>query len=423
MSSEFHQLFKALATHESLIVEAYKGELIGGGKDKQRVAAIDLLLKMGLLKPFEEDVYRLNPMLRTFLSDYQSTFHAFQALQRVDAITKQADTLWVELARKKEMGLDGTRDFASIAYLFDDAVANMSYAVERNLSLLHALLSTQYGNVEDLTTKLRQNEFYQKQVVVFLRELNEIQAFVAKVADDALAKGLVQARRMVLSRLASKMVSWTGKVKDAQAVIYKRAYIAKLMQERLQNLARFSLWLDQDKTTDGWELDVNKDTRPVLFGPSSIKFNSSLDVSDDSEELTMPVMLKAVQSMPSPKETDAQKRLRDELQQPEPDYFIVEDDDDEPLLEVVDPTHISIMDLSVKARCSTEPISMLAFKRAYPALEKVGDEEWLIYASVQLKALNLDVTYLLQPTNDLVPMNEFFYDALVQCMHSKQSVG
>ena len=41
----------------------------------------------------------------------------------------------------------------------EESVIDIAYSIEHNLSLLHSLISTQYGNVEDLASKFRQNKF------------------------------------------------------------------------------------------------------------------------------------------------------------------------------------------------------------------------------------------------------------------------
>lgn len=57
------------------------------------------------------------------------------------------------------------------------------------LTLLHSLISTQYGNVDDLSSKLRQNRYYVQQVKLFLQDVEAIDVFVDFVADEGCTAG------------------------------------------------------------------------------------------------------------------------------------------------------------------------------------------------------------------------------------------
>src|SRR4051812_42549565 len=105
MSEQGEQVQKvllALAKHADLVAEAFEGSVSGG--DKQRNTSIEALSNLNVLKPYDEDSYRLNPRLREFIADYFSSYQAFQALRRVSGTMQQASEQWRELRRLKLEG-------------------------------------------------------------------------------------------------------------------------------------------------------------------------------------------------------------------------------------------------------------------------------------------------------------------------------
>jgi len=155
-----------------------------------------------VLKPYDEDSYRLNPRLREIFADYFSSHHAFQGLRRVTGTRQQALEQWNELRRLKSVG--AAEDVLRLHAALDDSIVEMAYFIEHNLAMLHSLLSTQHGNIDDLSSKLRQNRYYARQVEQFLRDVEAIDAFVDRIADEDIASWLLDIRHLVTRRLGAK---------------------------------------------------------------------------------------------------------------------------------------------------------------------------------------------------------------------------
>lgn len=273
---QVQRLFKLLATHAELLEEAFQGSVSGG--DKARNSALETLHNQNVLKPYDEGQYRLNPRLREFIADFLESYQAFQALRRVDGTKRQAMEQWEELRRLKSIG--ASKDLIRLQFAFDESIVEMAYSVEQNLALLHSLLTTQYGNVENLGSKLRQNKYYAKQVKFFLKDVDDLEVFAERVAEESIASGMPHIRAMVVRRLTAKRLSWTSQIKDAQAVISKRLFEAKLMEERLKRLSRFALWLGRDKTTSGWDVDIDESMDRALLRPPQLDIRPHPDVLD-----------------------------------------------------------------------------------------------------------------------------------------------
>ena len=398
---QVQRLLGALAKHSDLVAEAFEGSVSGG--DKQRNAGIEALFGLNVLKPYDEDSYRLNPRLREFMADYFSSYQAFQALRRVSGTMQQAREQWRELRRLKLAG--ATKDVVRLHAALDESIVEMAYSIEHNLTLLHSLISTQYGNVDDLSSKLRQNRYYAQQVKLFLQDVEAIDVFVDVVADEAIAAGLPQVRQLVIRRLAARRLQWTSQIKDAQAVISKRLFEAKLMEVRLKRLSRFALWLARNKTSDGWELAVDEKTGIALFRPEGLELRPQPDVTD-MEPATREGLLAAVGRMPnnptvSTTDTD-----------PGPQFLL---EDETEVQEVVDPQQVALRELGIQAASTTEPLSLLAWKHRRSELTDVTDEAWLMFACLQLKGSGFRVEFVQLFELDPFPINERFHDIEVRC--------
>jgi hypothetical protein len=398
---QVQRLLTGLAKHADLVAEAFEGSVSGG--DKQRTVGIEALFNLNVLKPYDEDSYRLNPRLREFIADYFSSYQAFQALRRVSGTMQQAKEQWGELRRLKMAG--ATRDAGRLQAALDESIVEIAYSIEHNLTLLHSLISTQYGNVDDLNSKLRQNRYYAQQVKLFLQDVQAIDVFVDRVADEAIAAGLLEVRVLVTRRLAARRLQWTSQIKDAQAVISKRLFEAKLMEVRLKRLSRFALWLARNKTSNGWDLGVDEKADAALFRPECLELRPQPDVSD-MDPAAWDGLIAAVAKMPTKHkmaavEADAGPQL------------LVEDETE--IEEVVDPQQVALRELTKQATSATEPVSLLEWKRGRLELADVPDVAWLMFACIQLKGSGFRVEFMQRDELDPFPINESFYDIEVRC--------
>ncbi len=398
---QVQRLLAGLAKHADLVADAFEGSV--SGDDKQRNSGIEALFNLNVLKPYDEDSYRLNPRLREFMADYFSSYQAFQALRRVSGTMQQAQEQWRELRRLKSAG--ATKDAGRLHAALDESIVEIAYSIEHNLTLLHSLISTQYGNVDDLNSKLRQNRYYAQQVKLFLQDVQAIDVFVDRVAVEAIAAGLPEVRLLVTRRLAAKRLQWTSQIKDAQAVISKRLFEAKLMQVRLKRLSRFALWLARNKTSDGWELAVDDKTDAALIRPERVELRPQPDVSD-MEPAARDGLLAAVAKMPS------RPKVGSVATSPGP-HLLLEDDVE--VEQVVDPQQVALRELSTLAALASEPISLLSWKRERLELAEVPDEAWLMFACLQLKGSGFRVKFVQLDDLDPFPINERFHDVEVSC--------
>lgn len=395
--AQVQRLLATLAKHGDLVAEAFDGAVVRG--DKARNGAIAALRDVNALKADDEDTYRLNPRLREYISDHLSTYHAFQALRRVSGVTAQARRQWEEMRQLKRSG--ARRDLERLEAALDESIVEMAYSIEHNLLMLHSLISTQYGNVDNLQSKLRQNRYYANQVRVFLQDVEAIDTWIEQVGDQATADGLPQIRQLVARRLGgAKHLLWTSQIKDAQQEISKRLFEAKRMETRLKQIARFALWLGRNRTIDGWDLPVDATLRADILRPESIPVRPQPDVAEN-EPIVRQALISAAAKLPA--------RPVVTLEQEEaPPQLLIEDD---PVaLEELEPHQYALHELITFLTTSHGRISLLQWKDSRPELARLEDEAWLMFAGLQLKGAGFRVRYLHDALLDPFPVNEPFFD-------------
>lgn len=396
---QVQRLLAGLDKHSDLVAEAFEGSVSGG--DKPRNASIEALSGINALKPHDEDVYTLNPRLREFIADHLSSYQAFQALRQVSGSMRQAREQWNELRRLKLSG--AVRDMVRLDSALEESVIDIAYSIEHNLALLHSLISTQYGNVDDLASKFRQNKYYGRQIDTFLRDVRTIDAIVETIGDEAISSGLPHIRHLVVRRLGAKRLQWTAHIKDAQSLISKRLFDAKLMEARMKRLSRFALWLVRNKTTDGWDLNVTQNADRALFRPDPILLRPQPDVGDTDPAVTNSLVA-AIERMPRKLAVTAR---HDDAG---PQMVIVESD--EPL-NVLKPEQMALRELLAEAAVAMEPISLVAWKSVKPAVADIPDQAWLMYACTQLLGSGLQLTFVGSPVPEAFEINEVFHDIQV----------
>lgn len=399
---QIHKLLALLHKHADLVAEAFDGEVHGG--DKQRGHAIDALVENSALKPYEEGTFRLNPRLREFLGDFLSSYHAYQALRGIRGTLGQAREQWQELRRAKDEG--NYRNVETLSVALEDSIANMAFDIERNLAFLHSLIATQYGNVDGLDAKLRQNRYYHLQVKNFLGEIDGITAFVDSVKNESVRCGLLDIRVLVSRRLGSKMLTWTTQIKDAQAAISKRLLEAQLVAARLKQLSGVSLWMDRRKTTSGWDVEFadNKPLPVALVRPERIHVRPQPDVAD-TDPVVFDGLTAALMRLPPPKappepapEAPPQRLIDDANEPPAPPP----------------PHELALMAFAQEVLGSAQALSLFAWKQTRPELAEIDDGAWLIYCRNQLGGGAFEVEVLSEDAPYTCFFNETFFDILVR---------
>lgn len=398
---QVQQMLSLLERHKDLVAEAFEGPVSGG--ERRRNDAIEALFGIGALKPHDEDSYRLNPRLREFFSDHLASYHAFQALRVVRSTVNQARTQWHELRRLRQDS-GSVSDQNRLMAGFEESISEIVYSIEHNLSMLHALISTQYGNVENIETKLRQNRYYRNQVVGFMSDVRMVSTFAEMVVDEAVAAGAWAVRQIAVRRIVSRVHQWTSQIKDAQAVITDRLFRVEKMQQSLRLLSRYSLWLSRHRTASGWEIDVDASVPVAVVPVDPINFRPQPDVADD-DPVIVSGLLMAVARLPK-KEVRARA-----MDSSEPQMLIADGND--VVYEAPDPVRQAVMALSVEASSTATPISLLRWKSGRPELAEVGDESWLLFASLQLRSTGLVTRFACGAFEDPFEINVTFSDVEV----------
>lgn len=387
----------ALAKYGDLVAEAFDGTVESG--DRSRNAGIEALASIGALKPTEEDRYRLNPRLREFIADHLVSYRAFTALTRLAGPISQLQQQWNELKRSHRSGL--TREAERLEVALEETVDDIAYTIRRNLALLQSMVSTQYGNVASLQSKLNQNRYYAREVELSLREVSQVDARVSEIASDALAAGLPHIRQLVTRRLGARLLEWSSSIKDAQGVISKRLFEARLLEQNLKRMARYALWLARNRTQDGFEVEVKQDLPAALVRPEVVALRPQPAIQSLDAQVQEVLQEVARKLPPKKRQSEA---LPEDARQP---VLALEMESEEQPLE---PHEAALEALVDHLLAHPESVRLSDWRVRRPELKDVPMEPWLLYASHQLRGAGFEVHFRGEPTLDRFPVNESFFD-------------
>ncbi|SOZ19192.1 hypothetical protein [Cupriavidus taiwanensis] len=397
-SDQIGKLLRALSQNDDLISEAFDTSVELG--DRARNARIDTLSNLKALKPQDEGVYRLNPRLRDFIADYLVSYRAYQTLTRLSGGIQQARSVWREIRVRYDNGDASDRE--SLVAQLVDTVIDISYSIERNLSLLHALISTQYGDVSNFQAKLRQNKFYVNEVSESLNEMEQVSTLFGEVESQALNIGMLDVRSIVRKRLTSRILTWTLQIKDVQAAINRSLFRAKLQSERVRKLSRVAHYLRQNKTASGFE--VSSDSAPAeIFVAEPIPLAHNLDVRTCSDR-DRAALMDALRRLPP-------RAVPVPVQEAEPALAII-DEEEVAALDPLEPHDAMVSELITALHQSSQSISLRDWKERHADGMDLRDEDWLLYASIQLESEGVHLTFVNALPADQLYANQVSSDIL-----------
>lgn len=402
-TGQVQQMLANLAKHGDLVSLGLEGLIELG--DKVRNRAIDDLVSINALKPYEEGVYRLNPRLRDYISDHLQSYTAYQTLTRIHAQIHRARTLWNEVRSMRETG--DLVDVDRLEWALDDTVTEIAYAIERNLLLLNSQVSTEYGNVTGLRMKMSQNNFYRNEINASLTEMDQVKRLVEDISEETLAHGNFRIRQLINRRLGARMLLWRSHLTDAQAIIDKRLFWAERMEKQVHNLSRGALWLGQNRTRQGFEFPVEVFPDPLLR-PIAIRVLPQLDAGD-TDPLVVDDLAAAVARLPA-------RKLAGDASEQAPKLQMVISDVESTFAAMQRPEEVMLEALlaELQAPAATlRTVSLLEWKVSRHELDEYSPEEWLLYASGQLSASGFSVVMQQVPPTEAIPINRRFNDFLV----------
>lgn len=398
--NQVRQILAIMNRHGDVISDAVDGtvEL----RDVSYNAGIDALVGINALMPFEEGQYQLNPRIRSFLSEQLAQYSAFQALTRISDQIHGARTKWRELVNIKESG--DLRDMGALEESLGYTINEIVHFTVQNLLLLNTQISTDYGNVETLKAKLRQNTFYGNGVKNLAAELEQLEAFTIEIDREALSKGLHAVRHMVNTRIRSRLGMWMSRLNDVQATITKRLFIAKKLDSQLLYLSKAVLWLTRNPTRNGFEVYVDEKVDEALFQPVAIKIRPQADVSGTGDSV-QEIFIKAIQRLKPMPDPWAKK----ELATPQ---YVLSTDETEIVAEMT--IEDTLVDELVDAlyRIDEPYLSVAQWQLEKRKKHSIDMESWLLYAAGQLDMMGMRVEFCMIERNRDV-FNDVFEDVLV----------
>lgn len=398
------QLLRALADHSDLVGEAIKGPVSTGDK---RNKGVDTLLRMRVLMPVDQDTYYLNPLLREFIGNYVVSYGAFRQLAQLDVPIRQ---LRLEFDNLRDFRREGSvRDADRAMDRLDEAVVQIGFFMDQNLQMLSAKVTTNFGDVDSVAGKIRENKFYIDEVRRFSRQIVSLNAKIQEMEREAVALQLPEIRRLLNVRILSRLTDWTARIGDIQRVVSKNLFALRQIEQRQRNLANVALWLSKNRMSDGFEIDVTPEAVQRMMTPLGLVATWNVDVADNDIAVTQGIIA-AAKRLPPIIVTTKSKPVES------PEVIATAQAVFEPEVEPIDELvgayveHIRRLD----HQSFEQPSSLLEwrerFGEAFGLERSVTGEEWLLYACAQIASYGLEVDLVARPR---IPgeYNDIFTDA------------
>lgn len=396
---QVQKILETLHRHSDVISQSLAGSVSETDEGMQK--GIVALLGINALMPVETGIYQLNPRIRSFLSERLAQYSAMQTLTRITEQIHGGRAKWRELVEMRQSGDD--RDKAQIEESLNYTLNEIVYFMGQNLRLLNHQTATDYGNVESMKRKLRQNHFYAESVKTLINELNQLQEFVEKVDNEALAYGLYEMRHMVNVRVKVRMGEWRVQINDIQSIISKRLFVKRRVDQELKVLYDTVLWMVRNPTLNGFEIELGATPLPALLQPTPIRIRPRTDIHAhgiDQEKVMQAAAarLPALLAAAEPKE----KKVKQLVKSTSVEVVESPIQEEDVLLE-------ELIAFLYSPQCQPMEISQWQVERRQSA--GLSEEAWLLYAMHQLAVHGIRTE--LQVTKVPDTFNAVFDDVMV----------
>lgn len=399
---QVQKILETLHRHSDLVSTSLVGRITDENSDDDMGRGIAALTGVGALMPMGEGEYQLNPRIRRFLNERLSQFSALQALTRISEQVQSGRAQWRELIDIQTSG-----DVAAKAEMEDAlvyTVGEIVYFMRQNLRLLNHQTATDFGNVESMRRKLRQNRFYGDNVKTLITELDQLDAFLNVVDSESLQYGLYEMRNLLMSQVRSQMGLWRHQLNEIQALISQRLFVRRQIEADLRLLLDAGLWLESNPTLNGFEIELGQSPDVVLLSPTPIKVRPRYDIrakGTGQEDFLRTVAAKLPAAKASAPVPAKEVRPKQVVLATEPDIAEVE----------MEPEDLLVQELVEGLRNAHSAFSILQWQHQKRKEFGIGDEEWLLYASSQLAIAGIHTE--LQYSNGSALLNAVFEDVIV----------
>lgn len=377
---QVQKILETLHKHSEVISLCLAGRVTDVDAPDSIGKGISALTSVGALLPMGDGAYQLNPRIRRFLNERLSQFSALQALTRISEQLQSGRAQWKELIEIQASG-----DFSAKAEIEDALIytaGEIVYFMRQNLRLLNHQTATDFGNVESMKRKLRQNRFYSDNVKALITELDQLEVFLSTVESQSLQFNLFEIRSLLMGQISSQMGYWRHQLNEIQSLISQRLFVRRQVEQDLKLLFDVGLWLETNPTRNGLDVELGQKARTDLLSPIAIKIRPHYDVLAKGLEQenflrTVASKLPAAKSQEAPKEPRQKQRVISTEQEIEEAELNLEDVLIRDLVELLNGNAIAT------------PFPIRQWEREKRLAAGIGDEEWLLYASNQLAVLGI----------------------------------
>lgn len=394
---QVQKILGTLHRHSDVVSMSLAGRL--SDVDDSIGSGIAALTGIGALLPMGEGSYQLNPRIRRFLHERLSHFSALQALTRISEQLDSGRAQWRELTELQSNG-----DFAGKADVEEAltyTVGEIAYFMRQNLRILNHQTATNFGDVQSMKRKLRQNRFYDKNVIELIKELDQLDAFLLMVETESLQYNLLEIRNLLMSQVKSQVGTWRYQLNEIQALITNLRFELRRVQKDWRLLFDACLWLESNPTLNGIEVELGSEPPPELLPITPIKIRSHLDIwqiNESSDEILRHVASK----LPAEKSVKPKKEAKTRQVVISTESDLVDPE--------ISPEDLLIAELIAQIQAGGKAFELRSWQVDRRKAAGIGDEEWLLYATTQLAIADIHTELQFVKATDT--WNEVFDDVM-----------
>lgn len=384
---QVQKILDTLHRHSDVVSLSLAGRI--SNIDDSIGTSVAALTGIGALMPMGEGSYQLNPRIRRFLHERLSHFSALQALTRISEQLESGRAQWRELTELQANG-DATGR-ADIEEALTYTIGEIVYFMRQNLRVLNHQTATNFGDVQSMKRKLRQNRFYDRNVIELIRELDQLEAFLLMVETEALQYNLFEIRNLLVSQVKSQIGGWRYQLNEIQLLITDLRFELRRIEKDWRLLFDACLWLENNPTLNGIDMEAGDSPSPCLLPITPIKVRSHFDtwrVNESSDEILRSVASRLpLERVAKPKK---EPRARQVVISTDVEYIEPE----------IRPEDQLIQELIHELRTGGKAFELRSWQEARRKAAGIGDEEWLLYAMTQLAIAEIPTELQFTTAND-----------------------
>ena len=409
MISPIKDVLQTLGRHGETIEHALQ-EVVSHHSG-EATTAINALRQVSALRAVGRDGYRLHPRLKEYLQDHLQAYPAFQRLDEIGSRITNMRSHWHEVDRLIFQQGDQEAIAAHIIAIHSDAFDILD-SMDRNVALLHTLLSTRYGNVKSLAIKQGQNRYYDQQSKMLALDLSRLSNIGHEIEKESAERGLEEISTFMRHHLLVRILPWQEGLSELQTQIRQDIFRTRRIEQDSKYLTRLDVLLRNQPAWRGFDVELSGHIPDFLLAASIPALRPNIDLLDTeySMQKEMEDLARSLPPMkapaPDPEPPQRHKRIRHEAKPVQ-----------------IPPASIALSRLTKDLQAADKGISLCEWQLTDTDAMTMSSAVWLVFSLMALRSDGYQVNMVFDPPRPGERRSHTFNDAFAYTTKLTESVG